>query len=284
MKNYKMFTISTIPFNVDQLSGQLWNLDIEGITEEENFLIVYSTDESFVAKEKVEDVLKKLQNENFIESYIIEESTLEEINWNEEWERNLKPIRISDKILIKQSFNKVENDSCDIVITIDPKMSFGTGEHETTKLVLQLLEEIPLQKKSVLDVGSGTAILAIAAAKLGAEKVLAFDNDEWCFENGIENVKTNHVENIVELRLCELNNIHENNFDLILANINRNILLEIPDDISKKVEKNGFLILSGLLTSDEEAVKKEYIKKGFRFIQSKRMNEWIALKFSKQIN
>lgn len=284
MKNYKMFTISTIPFNVDQLSGQLWNLDIEGITEEENFLIVYSTDESFVAKEKVEDVLKKLQNENFIESYIIEESTLEEINWNEEWERNLKPIRISDKILIKQSFNKVENDSCDIVITIDPKMSFGTGEHETTKLVLQLLEEIPLQKKSVLDVGSGTAILAIAAAKLGAEKVLAFDNDEWCFENGIENVKTNDVENIVEVRLCELNNIHENNFDLILANINRNILLEIPDDISKKVEKNGFLILSGLLTSDEEAVKKEYIKKGFRFIQSKRMNEWIALKFSKQIN
>lgn len=198
--------------------------------------------------------------------------------------KKFKPIRISDKILIKQSFNKVENDSCDIVITIDPKMSFGTGEHETTKLVLQLLEEIPLQKKSVLDVGSGTAILAIAAAKLGAEKVLAFDNDEWCFENGIENVKTNDVENIVEVRLCELNNIHENNFDLILANINRNILLEIPDDISKKVEKNGFLILSGLLTSDEEAVKKEYIKKGFRFIQSKRMNEWIALKFSKQIN
>lgn len=94
MKNYKMFTISTIPFNVDQLSGQLWNLDIEGITEEENFLIVYSTDESFVAKEKVEDVLKKLQNENFIESYIIEESTLEEINWNEEWERNLNRLEL----------------------------------------------------------------------------------------------------------------------------------------------------------------------------------------------
>lgn len=284
MKNYKVFTISTIPFNVDQLSGQLWSLDIEGITEEENCLVVYSNDTSSVKKKDVEEELQKLKNENLVESYLIEEGVLEEINWNEEWERNLTPIRVSDRITINQSFNKTENEPTEIVITIDPKMSFGTGEHETTKLVLQFLEQIPLKNKRVLDIGSGTAILAIAAAKLGSEKVLAFDNDEWCYENGIENVKTNNVENIVEIRLTELSNIHKDNFDVILANINKNILLELSEAISKIIKKNGLLLLSGLLISDEEEIINEYKKKGFRFIQSKRMNEWIALKFFKLAN
>lgn len=284
MKNYKVFTISTIPFNVDQLSGQLWSLDIEGITEEENCLVVYSNDTSSVKKKDVEEELQKLKNENLVESYLIEEGVLEELNWNEEWERNLTPIRVSDRITINQSFNKTENEPTEIVITIDPKMSFGTGEHETTKLVLQFLEQIPLKNKRVLDIGSGTAILAIAAAKLGSEKVLAFDNDEWCYENGIENVKTNNVENIVEIRLTELSNIHKDNFDVILANINKNILLELSEAISKIIKKNGLLLLSGLLISDEEEIINEYKKKGFRFIQSKRMNEWIALKFFKLAN
>jgi ribosomal protein L11 methyltransferase len=160
-------------------------------------------------------------------------------------------------------------------------MSFGTGEHETTKLVLQLLEEIYSNHKKVLDIGSGTAVLAIATAKMGAEKVIAVDNDEWCSENGTENVGANNVDDKVQVLMGEISSVSDNNFDLILANINRNILVEIADDINKRLAKKGDLILSGLLDVDENDIKKTYTKKGFRFIQLKRMNEWIALHFKK---
>ena len=120
-------------------------------------------------------------------------------------------------------------------------------------------------------------MLAIAAAKMGVEKVTAVDNDEWCFDNGSENVNTNNVADKVNVVLGEITSIKENDFDLILANINKNILLDIAEEISKKLSPGGELILSGLLHTDEEDIKEAYIKKGFRFIQVKHLNEWIAL-------
>lgn len=283
MKTHSVFIVSSIPYNVDLISGLLWNLDIEGITENENFLTVYANQQNNLNEEILSNELRKLVKENLIESFKISSDVIEEINWNQEWEKKFSPIEVTEKIIIKPSFKKVENENDKLVITIDPKMSFGTGEHETTKLVLQLLEETYDKHKKVLDVGSGTAVLAIAAAKMGADTVIAVDNDEWCLENGLENIKTNNVENIVQAKLGEINSISETDFDLILANINKNILIEIADDISRKISNSGDLILSGLLVQDEEDIKSAYTKKGFRFIQTKKLNEWIALKFRREI-
>ncbi len=281
MKTHKVFTVTSVPFNVDLLSGQLWNLDIEGLSETNNSLLVYADQKSSIKTDLIESELRKLVRENILESFTIDEGEIEEINWNEEWEKKIQPIQVTDKIIITPSFHKIEDAPDKMIIIIDPKMSFGTGEHETTKLVLQLLEEIYSNHKKVLDIGSGTAVLAIAAAKMGAEKVIAVDNDEWCSENGTENVGADNVDDKVQVLMGEISSVSDNNFDLILANINRNILVEIADDINKRLAKKGDLILSGLLDVDENDIKKTYTKKGFRFIQLKRMNEWIALHFKK---
>lgn len=281
MKTHKVFTVTSVPFNVDLLSGQLWNLDIEGLSETNNSLLVYADQKSSIKTDLIESELRKLVRENILESFTIDEGEIEEINWNEEWEKKIQPIQVTDKIIITPSFHKIEDAPDKMIIIIDPKMSFGTGEHETTKLVLQLLEEIYSNHKKVLDIGSGTAVLAIATAKMGAEKVIAVDNDEWCSENGTENVGANNVDDKVQVLMGEISSVSDNNFDLILANINRNILVEIADDINKRLAKKGDLILSGLLDVDENDIKKTYTKKGFRFIQLKRMNEWIALHFKK---
>jgi ribosomal protein L11 methyltransferase len=256
-------------------------LDIEGLSETNNSLLVYADQNSSIKTDLIESELRKLVRENILESFTIDEGEIEEINWNEEWEKKIQPIQVTDKIIITPSFHKIEDAPDKMIIIIDPKMSFGTGEHETTKLVLQLLEEIYSNHKKVLDIGSGTAVLAIATAKMGAEKVIAVDNDEWCSENGTENVGANNVDDKVQVLMGEISSVSDNNFDLILANINRNILVEIADDINKRLAKKGDLILSGLLDVDENDIKKTYTKKGFRFIQLKRMNEWIALHFKK---
>ena len=167
----------------------------------------------------------------------------------------------------------------EIVITIDPKMSFGTGEHQTTKLMLKLIEKYVGPGMKVLDVGSGTAVLSIVSVKLGAKKVFAIDNDELCFENGIENCRANDVDNSVEVKVGEFKDIEEKDYDVILANIQKNILIQIASDLRSKLGKNGLVILSGLIVEDEEDIINHYSKLDFSFIQKEKMDEWIALVF-----
>jgi ribosomal protein L11 methyltransferase len=131
----------------------------------------------------------------------------------------------------------------------------------------------------ILDAGSGTAILGIAAAKLGAKKVIAFDNDEWCYDNGLENTQLNDVANKVEIRKCELKDISENDFDFIVANIQKNILLDLSVGFKERIKKNGILILSGLLEMDREAIIDQYSSLGFTEIDFLKMDEWIGIAF-----
>ena len=158
-------------------------------------------------------------------------------------------IVVSDTLVIKPSFKEYSAKPNQIVITIDPKMSFGTGEHESTKLSLLFLEKYVKNGMKILDVGTGTAVLAIASVKLGASKVIAIDNDEWCYENSIENCEVNEVREKVDIRLCEIKDVAEKDFDLIVANIQRDILLEIKNEIRERIRKNGIVILSGLLVT-----------------------------------
>lgn len=281
MKTHKQFNISTTPFNVDLLSGLLWQLDIEGLNEYDNYLAIFAKGESEVSKSEVVNFLTTIKNENLIESFTIDESSVEEINWNEEWEKQINVIEINDKIVIKPTFREYSPKENQLVITIDPKMSFGTGEHETTKLVLQLLDKHIEEAKRVLDVGSGTGVLGIAASLFGAEEVVGIDNDEWCIENGIENIALNNVELKVEVRFSEIGNVNDKPFDLILANINKHILLDIKETIVRLTIPKGKIILSGLLVADREDILNAYSKYGLELLEERVLGEWIALVFQK---
>lgn len=233
MKTYKEFIITAEPFNADMLSGILWELDIKGINEDENSLTVFADSESQLSAEKIIQLLKKLQEENLLNNFHVKESIIEEKNWNVEWEKSLNVIRITDRIVIKPSFKEYEKQDDEIVITIDPKMSFGTGEHQTTKLMLLSLEKYLKKGIKVLDAGTGTGILAIASVKLGASEVIAFDNDESCYENAKENNLINDVSGKVEIRIGGIDIVPENDFDMIAANIHKNILISYKEQFSK---------------------------------------------------
>ncbi len=277
-KNYKEFHITTDPFTPEIVTGMLWELDITGLSEENNVIKVFSESNS-LSRDKLYAILERLVNEKLIINYVVEEFELENKNWNEEWEKSINVIEVTDKIVIKSSFRNYEEKPGQLVITIDPKMSFGTGEHQTTKLMLKLIEEYLKPGMKVLDVGSGTAVLSIAAVKLGAAKAVAIDNDELCFENGNENCRLNNVADKIQLRIGEIKEVEENGFDLILANIQKNILINIPGDIKSRLKNDGLVILSGLLEDDETDIKKHFNKTGLSFLKKEKMDEWIAVVF-----
>ncbi len=198
------------------------------------------------------------------------------------WEKSREVIRISERIVIKPTFKEYESVGDEIVITLDPKMSFGTGEHESTKLALRLIEKYVKGNEKVLDVGSGTGVLSIAAIKLGAANAVAVDNDPWCYQNCAENCALNDVAGSIKVVEGEISIIPEENFDLVLANIQKNILLLISEKIKAKLKKNGVVVLSGLQLKDEEEIISHYQSIGFKFKEKKVMDEWIAIVFEKE--
>lgn len=229
--------------NSEQFSELFSWLDIEGIEELENNIKVYIS-ESYVVE--FEKYLKGIKVDYSID---FSKEILEEKNWNEDWEKNFQPVLIGQLAGIRASFHPpFPNVQYDIVI--NPKMSFGTGHHATTRQVIELMEKIDVQNKKVFDCGSGTGILAIVAAKMGATEVIAVDNDPWCYENHIENNELNQVNTHVQLGGIE--DIQVFDFDLILANIQRNYLLEFMPELSKRLAQEGQLIISGFLPQDNK--------------------------------
>jgi ribosomal protein L11 methyltransferase len=278
MKSYKEYIITAEPFNVEILSSILWELNIDGINEEVNCLKVFAQDE-LVTIQSIENELLHLKENKLLREYSVQENFIVERNWNEEWENSREVVHVSDTIVIKPTFKEYEAKPGELVLTLDPKMSFGTGDHQTTKICLMFIEKYLKSGMKVLDAGSGTAILGIAAAKLGAEQIIAFDIDEWCYDNGIENAQLNDVGNIVEIRKCELKDIIENDFDLVIANIQKNILLDLDEGFKSRVKQNGILILSGLLEMDEQAIVEKYSSIGFTKIDYLKMDDWIGITF-----
>jgi len=280
MKTFYEVTIETDPFNAEELSGLLWGLQPLGILENDLSLSV-SFDVNNNLNQIVESFLQQLVEGEVINSFTFSIREVEEINWNEEWEKNLKVIKVTDRIVIKPSFREYFSTTEEVVITIDPKMSFGTGEHQTTKLMLSMCEKYVKPGMKVIDVGTGTGVLAIASVLLGANYALGIDNDEWCYENALENIDQNHVLGKVEFRLAEIGNLAEHDFDLLLANIQKDVLLLIAKDISTKVKEGGTIILSGLLFSDEADIFECYTKLGLSNIDKMQLDEWISLVFKK---
>ena len=277
MKKYKVFKISSKPFLPDVLSGLLWELEITGINENDDIVIAFAAEDSQVNEEMIGVLLEKLVEQNVIEEFSVVGEMLEEKNWNELWEKSREVIRISERIVIKPTFKEYESKQDEIVITLDPKMSFGTGEHESTKLAVRLLEKYVNGNEKILDVGSGTGVLSIAAIKLGAAFAVAVDNDPWCYKNCLENCALNNVVEKIKVVEGEIDIIPEEDFDLVLANIQKNILLLISEKIKAKLKKNGIVVLSGLLLKDETEIISHYQSIGFKFIEKKVIDEWIAL-------
>jgi ribosomal protein L11 methyltransferase len=279
MNKYKEFTITSKPFLPELLQGILWELNISGIQEEESFIKVFCEDGNKLGKEKIAKQLQNLVKEKLIESFVVNEEILENKNWNEEWEKSREVIIVSDTLVIKPSFKEYSSKINQTVITIDPKMSFGTGEHQSTKLSLQFLEKYVKSGMKILDIGTGTAVLAIASIKLGADRVIAIDNDEWSYENSHENCVVNSVKDKIDVRLCETKDVTESEFDLIVANIQRDILLQIKNEIRKRIKKNGILILSGLLILDKDEIEREYQNLNFILVDSNISGEWNSMVF-----
>lgn len=279
MKNFLSYKIYTQPFDPDLIAGLMWEFNITGLTEETDHIKIFCEENTNINIQTIENSLKELKANNIITSFKVDMESLEDKNWNELWEKSREVIRVSDRIVIKPTFKEYSAKPNEIVLTIDPKMSFGTGEHQTTKLILRLLENYVKPGMKVLDVGSGTGILAITSVKLGASKAVAVDFDEICLENCKENCVLNGVENSVEIITGEIGYVKEKDFDLILANIQKNVLLEIAEKIRSRLKRNGILILSGLLDSDQDEIEKKYHSLGFDILQIEKMSEWIAVVF-----
>lgn len=205
---------------------------------------------------------------------------IEKQNWNEEWEKNVEPIIVDDKCLVRAAFHKPDK-SYEYEIIITPKMSFGTGHHQTTHLMLSAQMRMDHRGKRVMDAGCGTAILSVMASKLGASEVEAFDIDEWSVENGNENARNNNCTNI-HIQLGKINEVNlTGTFDIILANINKNILLAEMQQYTTFLKPAGELLLSGFYVKDIPDLKAEAAKYGLHEVFYQERETWAALLLKK---
>lgn len=222
--------------------------------------------------------LADLQFEEFTFTYSIEK--VAEVNWNAEWEKNFEPVYVDRDLIIRAPFHETKSDfKHEIIIT--PKMSFGTGHHQTTRMMCRELFKTQVTGKRILDMGCGTGILAILAKQLGAGEVLGIDIDEWSVENSIENCATNNYPDIVvkkgDVKLLS----EEKPFELILANINKNILKADIPSYALKLVRGGRLFLSGFFTTDVAELKEVAAKNSLRFVSEGHENEWAVMVLEK---
>ncbi len=202
-----------------------------------------------------------------------------EQNWNKVWEENFQPLTIGDRCYVRATFHESKVNEYPIEIVVDPKMAFGTGHHQTTSLMMEYVLEEDLDKKRVLDMGCGTGILGILSLKLGAEFVVAIDNDPVCCESALENSKLNKVDKISVL-LGDSKVIPKEKFDIVIANINRNILLDQVSDYSNALTNGGVLLISGFYEGEDlEILKTNAESAGFQFLDNKTRDRWVAARF-----
>lgn len=270
--NYLKF-IFTVPDDLQEfIIAELLDLDFYGFEQLDGELIAY------VEKPRFND-----SNREMIEEMMLlhpgcsfrEDSEIEEQNWNENWERTIQPRQIGT-FFVKPTWSEQQPDEGSILLEIDPKMAFGTSYHATTRLVLLQLSAIQFEGKSVLDAGTGTGILAIGAAKLGAHQATGFDIDPWSQKNALENIYINGVQERVDIRFGSTETIREEEiFDVVIANINRNVILDKLDFLIGRTEKKGDILLTGLLHSDEETIRNALSRYPVTVIDLQREEEWI---------
>ncbi len=278
--NYIKCTFSIEPFNsdfADVLAAYLGDCGFESFETTEMALLGY-VPENFFEKDAIDSCIESV-SDMFLVKWTSE--NIPQVNWNEEWEKNyFQPLLISDKVLIKSTFHKTEL-AGEIEIVIDPKMAFGTGHHHTTSLVVQTMLEMNLEGKKVMDMGCGTGILAILAVKRGAKDVTAIDIDDWSYRNTLENLQLNHTPDI-KVMCGDAGIIPDEVFDVFIANINRNILLNDMQIYANTVPKDGVLLMSGFYETDIQVIEAEANRCGFVLVDFKKSADWVCTKFVKK--
>ena len=278
--NYKETVLSISPFtetNSDVLSAMLGPLGYESFVVEGDVLKAY-IQESLYSEDALEEVIAAFPLEALVS---FKSSVIEQKNWNEEWEKNyFQPIILGDQCVIHSTFHKdIPEAKYDILI--DPKMAFGTGHHETTSQMLTEILDFDFEGKDVLDMGCGTAVLGILAAKKGAKTVLAIDIDDWVCDNAEENRSLNGVE-FVEIKCGDASLLNtDRTFDVIFANINRNILLNDLCHYAAVMRPGASIFMSGFYVEDITMIREEAEKQGLRFNHFRDKNNWVAIQFEK---
>ncbi len=258
----------------DMLLASLINLDFEGFEEDDAFLYAYAP-----FSDELMDVANRLGQELGIQP--VRHEMIPDQNWNARWESEFAPVVVDDFCTIRAGFHEMAvTTPYEVIIT--PKMSFGTGHHDTTRLMIAQMRQAPFQGKRVLDFGTGTGVLAILAAKLGAAVVHAVDNDAWAYENAQENIVANGCPDITVLH-GTLGSIPPGSYDMILANINRHILLESMSELYRRLALGGRIFMSGLLLQDADVVSETAAGAGFVLHERQTGNNWLLLDFEKTI-
>ncbi|MBI9053378.1 MAG: 50S ribosomal protein L11 methyltransferase [Bacteroidales bacterium] len=259
----------------DILIAELNEIGYESYDETDEGLQAYILEKSFDI-----DKVKKLQANEIPNIQIdYEWELIKTQNWNAVWESNFNPITVEDKCIIRAPFH-TDTLKCEFEIIIEPKMSFGTGHHETTFLMLKTMLDLDFKNKTVLDMGCGTGVLAILAKMKGATDITAIDIDEWAYNNTIENIERN---NSLDIKVFQgdASLLTDQQFDVIIANINRNILLEDIKHYSKVLKSGGTLLLSGIYDKDLTLIKTETSENNLEYISYIEKNSWVAARFTK---
>jgi ribosomal protein L11 methyltransferase len=251
------------------LIAELSDAGYEGFEENDNELKAFIAVNNFN-----KNVTDKIAQELTVK---FSSTIIKETNWNEVWESNFKPVIVEDFVAVRADFHdQIPGVEHEIVIT--PKMSFGTGHHATTYIMMRQMKDIDFKNKTVFDFGTGTGILAILAEMLGAKEVLAIDNDDWSINNGRENILQNKADRI-EIRKGDTANVGST-FDIILANINKNVIMDNFPDLGKQLKEGGVLLISGLLVSDEEDIRAGAQSVGLRGVGQWIRDNWLCMRFS----
>jgi ribosomal protein L11 methyltransferase len=269
------FEISPVEIGTEILLAALGELPFESFEENEKGLSAYIQKKLW--NENVLETLDLLSNPAFQIKYTVEE--IQQVNWNEEWEKNFEPIDVDGICHVRAPFYPKTTATFDIII--EPKMSFGTGHHETTHMMIQHLLNMDVKNLKTLDMGSGTAILAILAELKGAKPIDAIDIDNWCYLNAIENAARNNCTNISVFE-GDAALLQTQKYDVIIANINRNILLADMATYVKTLNPKGTLLLSGFYTIDIPAIDACCAENGLQFVSKIERNNWVALKYQNQ--
>lgn len=267
------FKVSPLEPGTEILIAELGYAGFESFVENENGVTAYIQKEEW--NTDILDDIQILKSDEFEISFTFQD--IEYTNWNAEWEKNFNPIVVDNLVTVRAPFHDTPHTKFDLVI--EPKMSFGTGHHETTHMMIQHILKTNFTDKSVLDMGCGTGVLAILAEKCGARKLDAIDIDNWCYVNSLENVERNNCHNISVFE-GDVKLLDGKNYDIIIANINRNILLADISAYSKCLHKEGLLFLSGFYEDDISSIVSECSKNDLQLQSKIQRNNWVALMFN----